>query len=632
MSHRVLQTALAAAILTTIGGCGGGGGSSAPALAPVQPPAASPTPVTTSGVITGFSSVIVNGVRYAVAGDTVVRIDDDGEFVGDDSRLRVGMRVRIRASRDDGDDPVAERIDYDDDFRGPARDVTASADNPALGSFLVLGQTVLVDGNTVFDDDVGDNNSDGRIDIRDLELAGGSQVVVEVSGLPTADGVLATRIDRVNAAAGVPGIPDDEFEIKGFVDAVAGDGGAFEINGTTFLVVAGAGGTLFEDGLAADDGLVGVFVEVKADENGAGELIAVRVEREDDFGDDRDGEFEIEGILMSVDTDADPDVVVINGLTLQVADAGSLVGREGNRVELEGEFDANGVLVLRQTRLEVENTVRIEDRVAAVNPAAGTVTTRLGVDIVPTGDSRVEDDTASDDEGDHLTAAEFLERVQIDDFIEARGYPNGDGTVTWRRIELEDEDDGYCELRGPVESIDGTDAMAFSFVIQGVTIDVSQISSDDDFEGDDRSLGRQAFFDNLDVGDVVEAESDEFGTGCQDRALSARKVEFEGDDDIVGSVRDDDGDDGASADEIVGTPSDVGSSSFVVAERTIRVVGNTLIDDSIIERALGREFDGDDRRFDQLPEGLTLQDLLSGEFTISVRVGAESVALSIEDI
>ena len=623
------------ALALALGGCGGGGGggSSAPAPAPAPAPSA-PTALTASGVITGFGSVFVNGVRYGVDGETEVSVENEGEFVGDDSRLRVGMKVRVRASDDNGD-IVAERIEYDDDFKGPARNVSPDASDPTLGTFQVLGQTVIVDANTVFDDDVGDNNGDGTIDIRDLTLPGGGEVVVEVSGLPTADGIVATRIDRVNGIGGVPGTDDDEYEIKGFVDAVAADGSSFDINGTTFLVVTGAGGTVFEDGLAADDSLVGVFVEVKADENPAGDLIAVEVEREDDIGDrdddDRFGEFEIEGILISVDTSVTPNVVVIGGTTLEVNDASGLVGREGARVELEGRFDANGVLVLRESKLEVENSVRTEDRVAAVDTAAGTVTTRLGITITPTGESRVEDDGADDDEGDHLTPAEFLNRVMIDDYLEARGYPNADGSVTWRRIEIDDEDDQECELRGPVASIDGTSAMDFSFVIQGVTIDVSQITSDGDFEGPgDDAIGRQAFFDQLDVGDVVEAESDDAGVGCQTGTLTARKVEFENDDGVVGSVRDDD-DDGVAADEITGTPVNVGSASFDLGDRTITVNGSTLIDDSIIELALGREID-DDRRFDQLPGGLTLPDLLTGDFPVRVRVTADGVALEIEDI
>jgi hypothetical protein len=634
VQRNLLYSALSAGLLLSSYGCGGGGGGSsatgqAPAPAATAP---QPTPVIASGVITGFSSVFVNGERYEVESDTVVDIEDAAERVGDDSDLRIGMKVRIRAEEDGNGVRVAQRIEYDEDLKGPARNVTPDSDDPRLGTFEAVGVAVIVDANTVFDDDVGDNNSDGNVDIRDLEITNG-EVVVEVSGLPGAAGIVATRIDRVNGPAGVPGTDGDEYEVKGFVLSVAGDGGSFVMNGATFLVVSGAGGTTFEDGLVNGSELVGVFVEVKADENAMGEYVAVAVEREDDIGDrdddgnfdndDRFGDLDIEGILVSVSTSADPDEIVINGITIQVADASSLVGLEGARVEIEGSFDDNGVLTLREVEIEREHNVRIEDRVAEKDPGAGTITTRLGLVVEPTGLSRVEDDAADSDDGDHLTPSEFVERVQPGDYLEARGVPNTDGSVTWARVERDDDDDLDCELRGPVESIDGTDASSFSFEIQGVTIDVSQITSESSFGG----IGRQNFFDNLDEGDVVEAESDEQGVGCENGRLTAREVEFENDDGVFGTA-----DDGNADNGIVGTPEDVTENSFVLGGRSITVNGSTLIDDSIIERALGQEFGGDDQRFDQIPGGLTLTDLLPGTFPVEVEVNADEVALRIEDL
>lgn len=505
-------------------------------------------------------------------------------------------------------------------------------DAPGLGTFQSVGVTVIVDANTIFDDDVGDNNGDGSIDIRDLDLAVG-QVVVEVSGLPGPDGLVATRIDRVNSSAGVPGTDDDEYEVKGFVESVASDGSSFVVNDTEFLVTTD---TEFDDGLSIGADLVGVFVEVKFDENTAGEYVAVEVEREDEIGDrdddgdfdddDRFGELEIEGILMSVDTSLDPDEIVVNGTTIQVRDASALVDLVGLRVEIEGTFDENGVLILREAEIEGEQSVRIEDLVADKDAEAGTISTRLGVIVSPTGLSRVEDDVADSDDGDHLTPGEFIQRVQPGDRLEARGEPNADGTVIWKRIERDDDDDLECELRGTVDSIDGTDAASFSFDIQGVTIDVSQIVSESNFGG----IGRQNFFDNLAVGDVVKAKSDEQGVGCVNGTLTAREVEFEDDDGVFGSVDDDDF--GFGDNELVGTPQNVTENSFELDGRTITVNGATLIDDSIIERALGQEFNGDDQRFDQVPGGLTLPDLLTGSFTVEVQVNGDDVALSIEDL
>ncbi len=634
--HHYVLVSMAFLSLTA---CGGGGGSSGNAAGPVAVnPPATPTGVTASGIITGFSSVFVDGVHYEVENDTIVAIEDEPEVSGDDSALRIGMKVRVEAT-EDANVRTADRIEYDGDLKGPADNVTPDALDPSVGTLSVLGQTVIVDANTVFDDDVGDNNGDGSIDIRDLLPAG--QVVVEVSGLPFQDGFIATRIDRENTTAGVPGVDGDEYEVKGFVDAVANDGSSFTINGTTFLVVQGAGGTRFDDGLQADDSLIGVFVEVKADQNAGGDLLAVRVEREDDFGDrngdgrfddgDREGRFEVRGILISVDTSTDPDTVVIGGTTLSVTNASSLVGMEGTLIELKGTFNDDGVLVIGESHPEVENNVRIEDRVADVSGAADGFVTRLGLIIIPDGGSRLEDDV--NDGGDHLTPVQFVERLQIGDFIEARGFVNSDGSVSWQRIEREDEDDMACRLRGPVDSIDGTAANDFRFSIRGVTVDVSQVS-DGEFKGaSDQSIGRQAFFDQLDVGDTVQAQSDDAGTGCEDALLTAREVEFEADDGLVGTVPGDDNVAGNNTgNELTGTPANVAAGSFDLDGSSITVIGSTIIDDSIIERALGVQYDGGNRRFDQVPDGLTLPELLTGEFQVRVRVGSNNVALEIEDL
>lgn len=541
---RTTATATTAlALAAALAACGGGGSSSG----------GGSTAVTSTGVITGFGSVFVNGTRYDTSG-AVVEFENGDLRTEDD--LRLGMKVRVRAT-ESGGERRALRIRFDNDFKGPARDVTPDADNPAIGTFTVLGQQVTVDENTVFDDDVGDTNEDGAIDIRDLDTDRG-QVVVEISGFPTDDGILATRIDRVNAAAGDfgrPDVDDDEFEIKGFVDSVADDGSSFVINGVTFLVDVR---TEFDDGLAPNQELVGVFVEVEADLDGNGDLIAREVEREDDFDDDRNGEFEIEGVLQDVDTDSDPNTFTINGITVEVVDASRLAGREGNRVEVKGSFNADGLLVLREAKLEVENSVRTEDRVASVG--ATSFTTRLGLEITPTGTSRVRFDDDDDDgpgrgrgrgrgPSDRVTPDEFLARLQIDDEIEARGFPNPDGSVTWTRIEREDrdDDDRECELRGPVQSID---ANAFTFVIQGVTVFTDGAR---EFEGDgEGEIGRQAFFDRLAPGAVVKAESDEDAgdSACQPGELTAEKVEFEDDDGVFGTVpRGDDSDDDDSDDD-----------------------------------------------------------------------------------
>lgn len=619
---------LGGACAAAISACGGTDGSPPPPPAS-PPPATTSSLVSSSGTITGFGSVFVNGVKYEVEGDTVVAIDGEAETTGDDSALRVGMRVNITATETAGV-RKASRIAFDDDLKGPAVSVSPSPADPALGAFIVLGQTVIVDANTVFDDDVGDNDGLQGIDIRDLDPAfsGGVPINVEISGFPSDFGILATRIDRIAAPAGSPSVDGDEFEVKGFVDSVAPDGSSFSINDAVFLVNAG---TVFNDSMFANDQLPGVFVEVKADMS-AGNLIAVRVEREDDLGArGANNEFEIEGVLQSVDTVSSPNVFVINGMTIQTTDSSSLLGRVGSKVEIKGAFNAAGQLVIATTRLDVENSIRTEDRIASINSSGGSFRTRLGVEITPTESARIKDDL--EDDGDNLTPAEFLNRLRVNDFIEARGYPDGD-TVVWSRIERDDQDDPECRLRGPVEAGSISDP---TFMIEGVTIDTTALGFGGFEDENGVDIGRNAFFGRLVAGAVIEAKSDDNGVGCVDGRLSTGatgEVEFEADDGLAGN-NPAPGGGGAptgAVREAAGLVADLDAlgASFRLAGVEVTVTPDTLIDASLVEAARGIELPGADLRFGDLPE--TLDELLQNGDAIKVVLDSGGNAILIEDI
>ena len=519
------QIGLLAGLIGVFGIAACGGGSSSDNAAPGEGPMpAVPTQVSVVGSITGFGSVFVSGTKYEVAADTRIEHEGEADAMGDDSGLRLGMKVRVSASDDNGV-RTAQSIEFDEDLKGPIESITPDAADATVGTVSVMGQTVTVDAGTVFDDDVGNNDGVAGIDFRDLETG----MIVEVSGFPTDGGFLATRVDRqLDAAGGNPdlGQPDvdgDELELKGFVESVASDNSSITVGGVVFVSNAG---TIFEDGLILGADLVGVFVEVKADLVVA-EFVAVRVEREDDFdNDNRNGEFEIEGVLQSVDTASSPNTFTINGITVPVTDATSLEALLGMRVEIKGSFNTDGILVLREAAQDLEDNVRTEDLISTVDINAVTFTTRLGLIVMPTGGSRVEDD-ASDD---HLTPEQFINRLQTGDRIEARGHDGSGSGVTWTRVKRDelaaDNNDFECELRGSVTSING-DASAFSFVIQGVTVLTGRVDENDFRGANDEIVGRQAFFDRLDVGDVVEAESFEGDAYCMTGTLDAREVEFE---------------------------------------------------------------------------------------------------------
>lgn len=631
ISETKLRIGAAAAAALGLAACGGGGGGSDRISQPPtssNPPPATSAKVSASGVITGFGSVYVSGVRYDTSA-AEIEFEDEGRMTED--ALRLGMKVKIEGERD-GDDRRADRIRYDDDLEGPVSAVQPDAGNAGLGTFTVAGQDITVDDNTVFDDSVGDNNGDASIDLLDLDPANGT-IVVEVSGFQTDTGILATRVERDDdRQAG----DDDEVKVKGYVTDLDEAAGTFRIRDLTVSWTPDdLDGEDFPDGTLSED----VFVEVEGTLRADATLEADSIEREDDFGrgDDDEGEFEIEGILEAVDTASSPNTITIDGQTIAVDDASRLAGRVGKRVEVEGTFDANGVLVLDDgddgVKFERENSVRTEDRIETVG--ADSFFTRLGLEITPTGASRIEDDDA--DDGDRLTPEAFLARVSPGDYVEARGYPDSDGTVTWTRIERDDdEDDQDCELRGPVA--DGSVDDPF-FVIQGVTIDTAQITSTGGFrDQNDVVIGRDEFFTRLAAGDVVEAESIDNG-GCSDGLLIAEEVEFERDDGVAGNddngddMGDDDGagNDGAAADEVGGMVSNVDDvgNTFVVAGRSVTVTADTLIDASIVEAARGEELGDADLRFGDLPESLS--ELLPDGLQVTVRLDGASNAILIED-
>ena len=615
---------MAILIFSTLTACSSGGGDG-------DSTAGGVTDVTSSGVITGFGSVFVNGVRYETKNARIISMDDDSVILENPTNaqlqavLGVGQVITVRGTRTDDSNGVASSIRFDDELVGEITSVSA-----ADGSFVVLGQTVSVTPDTIIDDsiieaarggaEIPDDLRFGDVTPETLDqlLSANTGMFVSVSGFPSQNGLEATRIEDVSNQVGVGG-GQLEAEVKGFVANLDTVPGQFEING---LTVAYDASDLDSEDFSNQSLADGQFVEVHGTALSATMIDASRIELEDDFVDDdfNSGEIEIEGVIKEVRPDAQGTggVIVINGLEVRVNDVTSF--SESLRVEIKGTLQSDGSIVITRLQDESEDTVRTEDR--AVSHDATSFTTRLGLVVAPSDRSRLEDDTINND--DNLSIDAFLANVD-GKRIEARGFPLENG-IAWTRLEIEDKNDQDCRLRGPVASISGTD----SFTIEGVTIDVSQ-TSDNNFEGPDGlSIGRTAFFDQLNTGDVVQATSDVNATnnGCENGKLTAREVEFEPENDVLVSGG---GGNGVNDNQFIGTVSAVTSDTLTVSGQAITVNNSTLIDDSIIEAARGVEI-ANDQLFGSLPE--TLQELLPVGLLVEVGVDRSNgvVAIYIEDI
>ena len=615
-SNKLVQASMAILIFSTLTACSGGGSGDT---------AGGVTDVTSSGAITGFGSVIVNGVRYETENSRIISADDGSVILENPTNaqlqqvLGVGQVITVRGSRSDASNGVANTIRFDDELVGEITSVSA-----ADGSFVVLGQTVSVTPDTIIDDSIIEAARGGAEVPNDMRFGDlpetldqllSAGMLVGVSGFPSQNGLEATRIEDVSNQ--VAGGGQLEAEVKGFVAKLDENLGQFEMNGLTVTYDAS---DLDSEDFSNQSLANGQFVEVHGTATSLTTIDATRIELEDDFVDDdfNSGEIEIEGVIKEVRPDAQGTggVIVINGLEVRVNDVTPF--SEGLRVEIKGTLQSDGSIVITRLQDESEDTVRTDDQ--AVSHDATSFTTRLGLVITPSDRSRLEDDTINDD--DNLSIDAFLGNV-AGKRIEARGFPlNGD--IAWTRLEIEDDNDQDCRLRGPVANINGTS----SFTILGVVIDVSQ-TSDNNFEGPDgQSIGRSAFFDQLNDGDIVQATSDVNATnnGCENGNLTAREVEFEPENDVFVSG----GGNGATDNQVNGTVSAVTADTLTVSGQTITVNDSTMIDDSIIEAARGVEI-ADDQPFGSLPE--TLQELLPIGLNVEVGVNRSNgvVAIYIED-
>jgi hypothetical protein len=271
------------------------------------------------GPITGFGSVFVNGVEFSTTTGTVITQNGNPSTESD---LRIGMVVAVHGTFDaNGTTGTADQIDFNDELDGPIQSI-----NTGDQTILVMGQTVKVDAGTHYQSAAGLN-----------DLQNGN--VIEVSGLPQADGtILATYIELKSTSCS----PGSEFEVKGAIRNL--NGSTFQINNLT-VDYSGAVLENLPSGLGE-----GVLVEVKtgACYNGgvmiAGTVEGIRSEISGGAGTLVDLEGFVTRFASTADFDVEGQPVSTTGATVYENGTSGNLGLNV-RVEVEGKLDANGVLI-----------------------------------------------------------------------------------------------------------------------------------------------------------------------------------------------------------------------------------------------------------------------------------------------
>jgi len=473
-------------LLGLAAGCGGGGGGDNTPPVNNNPPPVGGIGRTgiSMGPISTFGSVIVNGVRY----DTSTANFTINGAPGSQDDLSVGQVVTVSGTIDNnGVDGSADDVNFEDNVKGPVQSIDA-----ATSQIVVLGQTVLINPETSFDDSISPASIDG-LNVDDI---------VEVSGLVDADGrITATRIELKPAGT--------EFEVLGFVAGLDAANFMFNINN---LAVDYSAATLdnFGSGQIAD----GDFVEAKGTTlGGGGELIATKVELKNALPDAADGvHVEIQGFITRFVSAQDFDVtgfpVTTTGSTVY---EGGVAGDLGLniKVEVEGDVDANGVLVATKVDIRRAKAVRATANVDSVNAGANSLVV-LGIDVSVDALTRLEDKSSADVRP--LTLAD----INAGDYVEVRGgeFPAGSGDILATILEREDADPDSI-LQGFVETISEP-----SFTVLGVTIETSGAVFRD---VNDQVISSVDFFNQLAPNSLVKAK----GTESSATVITATEVEFE---------------------------------------------------------------------------------------------------------
>lgn len=378
---------LASAALT---GCGGGGGGSTTASAP----GTGGTGIYAQGSISGFGSVILNGVKFD---DTAAQVWLDG-VRRTSADLRLGMVAAIQGER--GVDLTLGTASHIDVWSIAQGLVTQGSVTPgALGQFTVSGMTVQTDSNTVFDGVSAP-----------AQLTPGQRVAVW--GLQTGADGRTWNATRVAVVPDTQVIPDPPVVSSGLVSVTNSQ---FFLNG--WRLTGALASTLSGGQLARVQGDLSLSASTDLELTGVKSLEPLASVQPQ-------GEIEIEGFVTTP---------LLNGrfmLGAIAVDVSSTTTYRpttsaltvGARVEVYGSWQS-GVLKAREVEFEDEQTlheVEITARIEAFTSLA---------DFVVRGQRC----NATNATISHGTAADVLQDVKV----KVKGTKSGDVLIV-TELELED--------------------------------------------------------------------------------------------------------------------------------------------------------------------------------------------------
>ncbi len=430
----------------------GNNGSSSSITGNSSSAAAAKTTVT-QGMVTGFGSVIVNGVHYDVD-DADINVDGKALVESD---LKVGQIVRITGRLNaDGKTGKAMKLEGESQLVGPITSIDLTS-----GTLVALGQTIQLTADTFYDDGL----TAAQLKVGDI---------IEVSSYTNSDGLLvATRIDWED--------DDDAFQLSGEISALDTTAKTFLLNGTVVnysnASLSALRGATLENGLKLR--VVGDFDGTTFFARGNLHASHLGFKHHDDFDDDQ--EITLSGTVANLVPGVS---FTINGTTVLITNrtefddgvAANLV--DGIQVEVEGQLDANQNLVAEEIELKYRAKISNKGLLESIDLTTNTL-------VVNGMTFEVNEDTSFNDRSSAKVRFFDLADLATGDTLHVRGYKiAATATTAERNIASRVErhnphafgnNDWKLEFEGVVEAV-GVD----SITVEGQVI---QLTSQTRIEG-----------------------------------------------------------------------------------------------------------------------------------------------------
>lgn len=446
------------------------------------------------GPITGFGSIIQNGVRYDVSQARFMR---DGIMVADQSQYRIGEIVKIKGTINaDGVTGEATQVDYGSLLQGQ---ITALSEDGK--SLYILKQQVRIDSLTVLH---------GIKLFSDLKLGN----VVQISGARDAQGIIRANSLTLQQASFVNGSSVQLLE--GRISQVDVSNQTFIINGLVIDYSRVARGAL---------PTVNQYLRVTSQASLQNNLLLASDYRlTQEFVEFTVGEeAELEGLVTAF---ISPSRFAVNGQLVVTTAATEFENSTAADIKLnalleaEGRINKQGELVAEEISVRQASSAQtreLEGKVSAIDGSTQTLTILGNTLLVDASTSLLE--KAADQE----TSIRFTD-LQVNDHLEIKARQLADGRLLALRIErdLEDLSSGDIEVKGLATAINRATA---SLTILGLNV-TSDGSTE--FEVNSETVSQTEFFAQLIEGkSIVKAE----GTQLANQVLKADSLELETEDD-----------------------------------------------------------------------------------------------------